>query len=182
MKTTLLNFTKLFTALFLISLGFFSCNKDLSINFNTNLNQKKSIHIDQTAGTAVTFTESSTIELENDDTREYLDRIDAIESINSFTYQFQDFTGDAAGTVSFDIIVNGTVIEHQDNIIIKNESDSATLFQISDEAMLTKIANGLLNDQEVTFEFSGTAQCDAAPMDFDMEIKMNIAVSANPLN
>ncbi|MGK0436721.1 MAG: hypothetical protein ACJAX0_000960, partial [Flavobacteriales bacterium] len=93
MKTTLLNFTKLFTALFLISLGFFSCNKDLSINFNTNLNQKKSIHIDQTAGTAVTFTESSTIELENDDTREYLDRIDAIESINSFTYQFQDFTG-----------------------------------------------------------------------------------------
>ncbi|MEZ7930769.1 MAG: hypothetical protein QMC21_04520, partial [Flavobacteriales bacterium] len=111
-----------------------------------------------------------------------LDRIDAIESINSFTYQFQDFTGDAAGTVSFDIIVNGTVIEHQDNIIIKNESDSATLFQISDEAKLTKIANGLLNDQEVTFEFSGTAQCDAAPMDFDMEIKMNIAVSANPLN
>jgi len=181
MKTIPLNFTKLFTALFIVSLGLFSCNKDLTINFDTNLVNIKSIHIDKTAGTAVAFSDSSTIVLENEDTEPYLDRIEAIESINSFTYQFQDFTGDAAGTVSFDILVNGTVIEHKDNIVIKDESDNATLFQISNEDQLNEIADGLLDNQAVTFKFSGTALCDAAPMDFDMEIKMDITLSASPL-
>lgn len=182
MKTTTLNFTKIIIALFIISLGVISCNKDLSINFNTNLSQKKSIHINQTAGSPVAFSETAIVELENEDTKDYLDRIEAIESINSFTYLFQNFTGDPAGTISFDIIVNGTVIEHQDNIIIKDESDNAKVFQVSDQEKLTKIADGLLNDQKVTFEFSGTAQCDVAPMDFDMEIKMNIGVSAKTLD
>lgn len=182
MKTKTIGFTKLFSVVFITALSLNSCKKDLSINFNTSLNQKKSIHIDQTAGSAVTFSENALVELENDDTKEYLDRIEAIESINSFTYQFQNFTGDPAGYLSYDIIVNGTVIEHQDNVIIKNESDDAKIFQVSDQEKLTKIADGLLNDQRVTFEFTGSAQCDAAPMDFDMEIKMNIGVSASPLD
>lgn len=182
MKTITLNFTKLLTAVFLVALGVSSCNKELSISFNTDLNQKKSIHINQTSGSPVSFNESSTIVLENSDTKEYLDRIEAIDGINSFTYQFQNFSGDPAGTISFDIKINGEVIEHQDNIIIKNESDDATLFQISDQDQLTKIANGLLNDQEITFEFSGTAQCDAAAMDFDMEMKMNVGITASPLD
>ncbi|MDA9262267.1 hypothetical protein N9P55_00705 [bacterium] len=182
MNSTTLNLNKLFSAFCIVAIGLYSCNKDLSINFDTDLNQTKSIHIDQTSGSAISFSDSSTVKLENDDTREYLDRIEAIESINSFTYQFKNFSGDPAGVMSFDIVLNGKVIEHQDNIIIQDESDSERLFEVSDEAQLTEIANGLLQDQKLTFVFSGSAQCDAAPMDFDMNIKMNIAVAANPLN
>ena len=181
MKTTTLNNTKITAIILFLIVGLFSCKKDLGINFTTDLSSAKSIHIDQTTGTAVSFSESVIVELENEDTREYLDKIEAIEKINSFVYQFKNFSGDPAGIVSLNIAVNGTVIANEENVIVKDESDNRTVFEISDNEKLNQIAAALMNDQKVTFKFSGTALCDAAAMDFDMELKMNITVAASAL-
>lgn len=181
MKTNTLNYTKITAVILLLIVGLLSCKKELSVQFNTDISAAKSIHISQTSGSAVSFSENVLVELENEDTREYLDKIDQIEKINSFDYQFKNFTGDPAGIVSINILVNGTRIESRENVIIKEESENGTLFKITNDEALNRIATTLKNDQKITFEFSGTAQCDAAPMDFDIELKMNLAVRANAL-
>ena len=163
MKSIYLTTTKIFASLFIVSLGLFSCKKELKVNFDTNLTQKKSIHIDQTSGTAVSFSDEATVELENDDTRDYLDKLESIESINSMTYQFKNFTGDVNGVATFDMIINGNVIETQENIVINDVSEDGTVFEISDQEQLSRIAEGLfLNGIAPHFISDSNISCGVA--------------------
>jgi len=178
MKTT--NFYSL-SLVALLLLGFNSCKKELLVNFDTQLSETKSLRINQTSGSSVPFKEVLTIELENSDTEEYLDRISSIENINNFTYQFKNFIGDPTGTISMNTLVNGVTIDRIENIVVKTEVENEKKFQITDPEKLNAISSALTQDLKVTFEFSGTAQCDAAPMGFDIELKMNVDVVANAL-
>jgi len=171
---------KFLTLITVLTLGLSSCKKAADIDFTTDFNKTQSVHVNQTAGTAVTISESSTIELENDDTREYLEKIQEI-TVHSFSYKIKNFTGDPAGILSLDIIVNGTTILHNENTIVKEAADNETIFEVTDLNDLNIIATQLLANRNATIEYTGTSLCDGGNMDFDIEIDISATIVANPL-
>lgn len=159
-----------------------SCDEELgNIDFSTVINKTIAVHVDQTTGTAHAFDTSELMSLDNADTHDYLNQIESI-SINSLSYKLQNFTGDETGTVDVTFYIDNLALYTDTGINVKNTVDAATLVTITDTAFLNQIANALVNNQQVTAKYIGNATCDAAPMDFEVAVTLDITVTANALN
>jgi hypothetical protein len=163
--------------LVLISLS--SCDELTDVHFNTSMTERIPVHIDQTQGSAVSFNESVILNLDNDDTHDYLNSIKDIE-INGLTYKLIDFSGDIDGTidVQFYIGVNPLL---QNSITVKPTVDNATVFEITDVQELNTIATAFKNGHQVTARYQGTALCNDDNMDFKVEVNLEVDVTADPI-
>ena len=101
----------IFTFSFLVSifsLVLFSCDdlEELAdITFDTTLSERIVVSVDQTTGTPSDFNQTIVLNLDNADTNQYLDQINDL-SVNSLSYKVIDFTGDPAGTIDAEFLVN----------------------------------------------------------------------------
>lgn len=166
----------------IFSVVLFSCEKleELAdITFSTELSESIMIHVDQTSGTAASFNETMVIDLDNDDTSDYLDQINDL-TIDYLYYTIVDFTGDPAGTVDGEFLVNDVSLL-TNSFVVKTEADASTEFEVTDVAQLNQLATALKNGQLVTAKYEGTTLCDDADMDYKVKVTIGISVTANPL-
>ena len=177
MNTTI----KLLIALAVV-FNFTSCNKELgTVDFNTEINKTISVHVDQTTGTPITFDTNEIMSLDNDDTHDYLDKIQDI-SINSLSYQLKNFSGDNTGTATLTLMIDGFSLQTLTDVNVKDIVDASEVYTITDTSFLNQIAAALKNNQQVTVKYTGNILCDNAAMDFEVKVTLDITVTANALN
>ena len=169
---------------FLIGFSFSSCDEDdivdLLPSFKVSVNEIENItiHIDQTIGDRVAFSEKTDLNIINGDTEDYLDKIEAI-SISKLSYKIINFSGDPVGDVAGSFAVAGQVSLSND-FVVKTSADNQIVYEITDVNELNRIANTLLSGQSVVVKYSGNALCDADDMDFIVEVTLVAKVTIDP--
>jgi len=166
-------------AILLVVISFQSCDKleELAdIDFNTSINQKIAIHIDQYQEG---INETAIISLDNGDTHDYLDKFKSV-SITKMSYKIIDFIGDPEGSVNIEISVDGVSLL-QENSIVKQANDNNTIFEITDTNKLNVIAAALKNNHQVSVSVRGTSIVTNDAMDFKVDVTIDLAIVANAL-
>lgn len=162
--------------------SFTSCDDELgNIDFNTVINKTIAIHVDQTTGEVVSFSTDELMSLDNDDTHDYLDKIQDI-SINSLSYQLKNFSGDNTGIATLTFMIDSFSLQTHTDVNVKTMVDASEVFTITDTAFLNQIATALKNNQQVTAKYVGDILCDDDAMDFEVKIVLDVAVTANALD
>ena len=170
--------------MFLISFSFSSCDEDdlegLLPPFNVNLNEVENItvHIDQTNGDRVVFSETTNLNINNNDTKDYLDKIKSI-SISKLSYKIINFSGDPVGDVAGSFAVAGQV-SLSNAFVVKTSADNQIVYEITDVNELSRIANALVAGKSVVVQYSGDALCDDDDMDFIVEVTIVAKVTIDP--
>ena len=167
----------LFASVLILSLG--SCEKLLDVEIDTTLQESIAIHVDQTNGTAKDFSGSAVINLDVDDLKDYEDLIKDVK-IKSFTFELINFSGDQNGSIEGNLYVDGVLL-YEDAFIVKSTVDAGTIFTIEDTDQINTIAKSLKDGNDVNIIYSGEALSDNDTMDFDVEITVDVKVTANPL-
>ncbi len=168
--------------IFFLSLIATSCgslDELLELKVENSLTESIPVNVLQTGSTAVAFDLSSTVNLNSGDFSQYKDKITAIE-INTLTYKFKDFAGNAAGTIptgtlKFDDVVIGELTDFN----ISAAAAAGTTFEITDAAKLSLIASNFVNNSEVSVKLIGTVLSEVEGMDFEIEVFMNMTATIN---
>ncbi len=164
--------------------SFSSCDEDdvagLLPNFDVNLNETESISVNivQTNGDWITFSEKTSLSIENDDTKDYLNKIKKVK-ITALSYKIINFSGDPIGEVDASFSVANEV-SLQNAFVVKVSADNQVVYEITEVDELTRIGNALLAGKTVTVEYSGSALCDDDKMDFTVEVNLVAKVTIDP--
>lgn len=151
----------------------------LELKVENSLTESIPVNVPQTSSTAVVFDLSTTVNLNAGDLAQYKDKITAIK-INTLTYKFIDFTGNAAGTIptgtlKFDDVIIGEMTDFN----ISAAAGAGTSFEITDAVKLSLIAANFVNNSEVSVKLIGTVLSEAGGMDFKVEVFMNMTATIN---
>lgn len=168
-----------FTVLFLLTFCFTACDEvdELTeIDFNTTLNE--SVVVSVPAGEGLVLNETTLINISNQDTQDYLNNLQDV-SITSFTYRLVNFTGDPEGSVMGQFQADGITLVNHD-MVVKDEVDAGTVFEVTDPALLNTLANKLRSGNNVAVGISGTSTC-AEAMNFTIVMTIELAVTADVL-
>lgn len=157
--------------------SFTSCDKLTDVNFTTTITGRIPVHVDQ--GDAVTFDETTILNLDNEDTHDYLNSIKTIE-VTSLKYKLINFSGDVHGTLDAQFYIESSSLVHN-NITVKETVDNVIIFEINDTHELTTIAKALKNNQQVTARYVGSTNNTSDAMNFKADIVMEIAITADPI-
>ena len=139
MKKSIFTFSVLVS---IFSLVLFSCDdlEELAdITFDTTLSERIVVGVDQTTGTPSDFNQTIVLNLDNADTNQYLDQINDL-SITSLSYKVIDFTGDPAGTIDAEFLVNDVSLL-TNSFVVKTEADSGTTYEVTNVAQLNQLAS-----------------------------------------
>lgn len=170
-----------FIVLLLIGFSTNSCDeaeKLLDVPFRFTITEEIPVHISQAVGSQ-DFNKTVILSIDNSDTHDYLNKIKEVK-IYSLKYKLIQFSGDATGSVEADLSADNILLSSFDGNV-KNVSDAGTVFNVDDVDALNEVALKLKNGHSVTARFSGEAWSENAPMDFKVQIKMDVKVTANPL-
>lgn len=168
-----------FAAALVLFLGFTSCDEldELTeIDFDTTLNE--SVFVSVPAGDGLVLNETMLININNSDTQDYLDVLQDV-SITSFTYRLINFTGDATGTIMGQFEADGVALVNHD-MIVKDEVDAGTVFEVTDPSALNSIAGSLKSGNDVSIGITGTSTCEEA-MNFTIAVTIELAITADVL-
>ncbi len=158
-------------------MAFTSCisNEDaVEITASSQITKSTSITIAKTNGTATTFEDSSSVTI--------ADAITNIGDASSITvdalsYKVKNFIGNTDGIASITLKINDVVYTSEVDINVSNAATAGTVFEITDASLISQLQNILLNDAEVTIQFSGSALSDAGDMSFDIEFSINLTAT-----
>jgi len=177
MKKTLL-------ALFMCCMcfSFSSCDEDdlPPISFTVGVDQIENIpvHLDQTNGERMTFSFKNTLTINNEDTKDYINKIKNVQ-INKLTYKVIAFSGDPLGDVDAAFMV-ADQISLENAFVVKTAADDQIIYEITEVAELNRIADALKSGQKVNIIYSGSALCNDDDMDFIIEVTMATRVTIDP--
>lgn len=172
------NSINLLVALILIvSIG--SCGKLLDVDINTALQKSIAVHVDQTNGSSKDFSGTAVFNLDVDDLNDYEDLIKDVK-IQSFTFELINFSGDQNGSIEGNLYANGILL-YEDSFIVKSTVDAGTIFTIENTDQLNTIAKSLKDGNDVNIMYNGEALSDNETMDFEVDITIELKVTANPL-
>jgi len=164
--------------------NFSSCDEDdvigLLPSFKVDVNKTAYINVpvDQTNGDWVTFSEETSLNIVNEDTEDYLNKIKNVE-ITKLSYKIINFIGDPAGQVEGAFSVANQV-SLENSFVVKEAADNQTVYQITEVNELNRIANALKSGQTVTVKYSGSALCDDDSMNFDIEVTLVAKITIDP--
>ena len=167
------------TMALLLMISFTSCDEldELTeVDFDTTLNENLPVTIPE--GDNLALNETMTFNMVNDDTEDYMDLLERVR-ITSFTYQLINFTGDPDGTIVGTFVADGDTLLNHD-IVVKDEVDAGTVFEVTDVAMLNSIASKLKNGQDVTVGIAGNSTCNE-DMNFTIAITIELDITADAL-
>lgn len=139
------------------------------------VNEAIAVSIPQTSGTSVDFNENV-----DQDLTEIISNFNDINdiNINSLTFQYQNVTGNTNAVIqSATIVVNGTTIANLSNLNISQAANDATVFEISDNAILDAIEAQFLSNSSANIQFSGTAVSEEGAIDFEIALTINLTVT-----
>ncbi len=166
-----------FIAVLFSSVFLSSCSKDLlDISFNTTITEDYAINV---PGGTIPLNQSIPLSIDNADTSKYLDKLKSVE-IKKMTYKIIDFTGDAEGKITLNLMANGVLLNTITDITVKDAADAATVFVVTNKTALANAANSLLQNKTITLETTGQS-VSTNPMSFKFLITLDLAVVANPL-
>lgn len=174
----------LMLGVFLICCSFSSCDEDdlegFIPAFSVNLTKTENIpvHIDQTTGDWVTYSNKTNLNIVNNDTEDHLNKIKEVK-INKLSYKVINFNGDPIGQVKGKFSVANQV-SLSDDFVVKTSADNGIVYDISEVAELTRIGNLLKSGQNVQVEYAGSALCDDGSLDFVIEVTMTAKVTIDP--
>lgn len=158
----------------IVFLFFLSCeDNQTTVNTGTpySLDETFEISLPQTASGQTTFSETSTQDLSLL-IANYTD-INSV-TVNSLTYEFTSFSGDAGATIqSATLTVNNVVIATISNINIAQESANGTVFQITDPAIISQVETILETTSVVDLVATGTINA-TIPTDFHITVHLDI--------
>lgn len=171
-----------FLVVILLVFGYASCDeldKLTEVDFDATVTDI--IYVDAIdGGVDVPLNNSRTIKLADagGDVQDYINNIESV-SFNSLTYQVINFVGDAAGTMTVNILADGVIMDTHTGVTVS--SQVGTIHEITDTATLNAIASDLKNGNSVIFEIDGTATSDEGGMDFDIQVSLDVTVVADAL-
>jgi hypothetical protein len=174
----------LFLGAFFLCLGFSSCTeedvKGLVPAFDVDLVKIETIpvHVDQTDGEWVTYSYTTDLNIVNSDTEDYLNKIKQVK-VNNLSYKIINFNGDPNGQVegSFSF---ANQVSMNNSFMVQTAAQNGTVYQVNDVGELNRMANALKSGQNVMVECSGNAICNDGPMDFTIEVTLNVKVTIDP--
>jgi len=176
--------TTIFFTILLISFSFASCDEEDIIkilpDFDVNLLDSEIIpvHVDQTNGEWATFTNSVQISIINNDTKDHLNKIKNIK-INKLSYKIINFNGDPIGEVDASFWADN-IVSLNNAFVVQTSANNGTIYQITDTAELSRIANALKAGHTIAVKYSGNALCDDDDMDFDVEVTLDAKITIDP--
>jgi len=179
MKKTLLAFW-----IICLCLNFSSCDEDdvtgLLPSFTVGVDQIETIpvHLDQTNGERMTFSFKNTLTINNEDTKDYINKIKNVQ-ISKLTYTLINFSGDPLGDVDAAFMV-ADQISLENAFVVKTAADDQIIYEIIEVAELNRIADALKSGQKVNIIYSGSALCNDDDMDFIIEVTMATRVTIDP--
>lgn len=170
--------------IFCMCFNFSSCDEDdvvgLLPSFKVDINQIENIivQVDQTNGDWVTFSNTTDLNIVNEDTEDYLNKIESVE-ITNLSYKIINFIGDPAGQVEGSFSVANQV-SLENSMVVKESADNQTVYQITEVNELNRIANALKSGQTITVKYAGSALCDDDSMDFTIQVSLVAKVTIDP--
>jgi hypothetical protein len=169
-----------FIAVLFSSLLFSSCVDDLvddllDISFNTTITENYAVTV---PGGPIPLIQSIPLNLDNADTSQYLDKLKSVE-IKKMTYKIIDFSGDAEGKLTLNLLADDVPLNSITDINVKNAADAGTVFEVTDKTALTNAANSLLKNKTINLNTTGQAVSEG--MSFKFLITLDLGVVANPL-
>ena len=168
--------------LLLFSLIIISCNsleQLLELKVNNDLTESVDAQVPQTSATAVAFNLNTTANLNTGDFAQYAGKISALK-INTFSFKFKEFSGNNAGTIpNATLKLDDIDLLTLSNINISQSANSNTSFDISDATVLSQVETALLSSNSITLKLVGNVLSEAGPMEFKVEISMNMTATIN---
>jgi hypothetical protein len=162
--------------LLLAAITIFSCGEldeltefDITQDFSTTVNVDIT---DDSDGEPQSWSQSSTINLaDNDEIQANLDLVQDV-NINSLTFKIINFIGvENAIATEATLSFGDTIIDIEDI----NLQDNTTIYSIGTSSELNAIANDLKNTSEVTVTVSGTVT--STPVKFDVVITFDVTTT-----
>lgn len=170
--------TKL-TLLVLVMVSYTSCDQlDELTEFDFNTTLDETLFVALQAGVDQPFNQTTTFNIENEDTMDYLDLLQDVE-ITSFTYRLVNFSGDPNATIVGNFQADGTTLVAHD-MVIKTEVDAGTVFTVTDVNALNTIATSLKNGNNISVGLSGSYSCEDTTS-FIIEMTIGLAITADVL-
>ena len=164
--------------------SFSSCDEDdvagLLPSFKVDINQTENIpvFVAQTNGVRTAFSEITDLTIENQDTKDYLNKIKSV-SITKLSYKIINFFGDPAGDVAGSFSVANQV-SLQNDFVVKTAADNQIVYEITEVNELNRIADALKSGKTITVEYAGSALCDDSDMNFVVEVTLVAKVTIDP--
>ena len=132
------------------------------------------VTIPQTNGTSVAYNETVTQDLSEAITN--FSDVTGI-NINSLSYKYQNVTGNTNAVIeSASIVINGTTVSSISFVSIAQEANNGTVFAITDQAVLDQLESLFLTSSSANIQFSGTVVSDDGPVDFEIEVTIDLTV------
>lgn len=170
-----------YLALILLSFTFFSCEKLDELtehDFTTTLVVELPVswHADDTQ-----FSESSFVSLDNNDTHDYLDLLEDVD-IQQITYHVKNYDcSDCTSTCDAYLKVHGNTVEEVQDFDVKEAYQNQTVFEASNTNGFNDIAHHLLENYIVYVEYGATDAHTTADVNFTVEVKIKLKVTADAL-
>ncbi len=167
-----------YLAVLVLVFGYTSCDEldELTeIDFNTTITESIIANVD--GGVDVILNSNVLVNIANEDTQDYLDKIEKVE-ILSLDYQIINFNGDNAGVITADLMADSVILDTHTNVTVSNVV--GVMYSVDDTATLNTIANKLKNGSNVVFAVVGTSTNEGG-MSFEIEITLSLKVTADAL-
>lgn len=170
-----------YLAIIMLGLTFFACEKldelteheftttlvaELPVSWNANDTE---------------FTGSESVSLDNNDTHDYLDLLEDVD-IQEITYRIKIFDcADCTSTCDAHLKVHGNTVEEIQGFDVKQAYQNQTVFEVSNTEGFNDIAHHLLENHTVYIEYGATNAHTTANVNFVVEVKMKLKVTADAL-
>ena len=164
---------------FILTTFFTSCDKikdAADVDFNTTITGDIFVSINDPDNL---YDDSVILSLSNDDTKDYLDKIESVE-IKKLTYTLVNFTGDSAGKISGNLLADGIILHSVSDLNVANASSLVTVFEVTDPSLLNNAAAALLTNKVLFLQAKGSA-VHSGSMSFIVRVKVDLKVKANAL-
>ena len=165
-------------------ISFSSCDEDdvvgLLPDFDVILKETENIpvKVDQTDGEWVSFSSNAPISIENNDTKNHLNKIKSVK-LTKLSYKIINFGGDDNGQVDASFNADNQVAL-TNAFTVKTAADNGTLYEIKEVAELNRIGNALKAGKTIMVKYEGNALCDNGPMDFVVEVQYEATITIDP--
>ena len=163
----------------ILAVVFFSSCEDnftpVEITATTNITESVAINIPQTTGTPVSYDETT-----EQDLNQVIANLNTVVgiNINTLNYKFKNVTGNTNAVIqSGNVKVNGNTVASLSDVNIAQAATDATVFSITDTAILDLIEAELLSNPTVIIQLTGSALSDDGTIDFAVEFNISLTAT-----
>lgn len=147
----------------------------IELTAESTINGNVSLGIPKTSGTAESFTQSISQDL-NDVIANFSDVKDI--SITELNYSYTNASGNSNAVIqNATLKINGNTIATVSNINITEQATNGTVFSITDSVIREQLETLFLTNTTVLIEFSGSAVSDEGPINFDVQVRLGLLVT-----